>query len=587
MRAPFALLDAPWAGGLLFESLERTLVLESSAQLVAVCAEIERLTAEGRHVVAAIDYELGYGLEPSAGEVPGRPLGRFWVFASRRLLDAAGVEALLSSLDDGLPAAALEDFRPALGEEAHAAAVNRVREYIAAGDCYQVNFTFPFRGRCVGDPLALYRQLRRVQPVAHGAYIHSAEGAILCLSPELFIERDGHGVLKSRPMKGTAPRHEDAYADAASRNALASSEKDRAENIMIVDLIRNDMGRIADPGSVHVEAMCAIEEYPSVFQMTSTVRAVCHAPLSQVLAAMFPCGSITGAPKVRAMQIIRELEGELRGLYTGALGWIGGGGEFHLAVAIRTLTVEADGVARYGVGSGIVWDSVPSAEYAECLLKARYIEEADAGFRLIETMRLEAGSIPLLELHLARLAMSARRLAFVCNEQEVRARLASVAASCERSCRRVRLTLGRRGDIEIMVEAIEVSSSTMLAVFSPVVLASTDPWLRYKTTFRATYDAELKRVVAMPGVFDAVFLNERGEVCEGARSNIFLRRRAGEKLLTPPLSCGLLPGVLRRSLLERGEAEETVLRRQDLLGAAEIYLGNALRGLIPVKLITT
>ncbi len=586
MRAPFALLDAPGAGGLLFESLEQTLVLESSAQLVSVCAEVERLTAQGRHVVAAIDYEFGYVLEPSAGEVSRRPMGRFWVFSARRVLDAEGVEVLLSAFDDGSSAAALEDFRPMLGAAEHAAAVARIREYIAAGDCYQVNLTFPFRGRCVGDPLTLYRQLRRVQPVAHGGYIQTADSTILCLSPELFIERNRCGKLESRPMKGTARRHTDVHADALSRQALATSEKDRAENVMIVDLIRNDIGRIAEPGTVHVEAMCAIEEYPSVFQMTSTVHAACHAPLSQVLAAMFPCGSITGAPKVRAMQIIQELEGESRGLYTGALGWIGGGGEFHFSVAIRTLMIGADGAAQYGVGSGIVWDSDPAAEYAECLLKAKFIEEADAGFRLIETLRLEAGSIALLDLHLARLAESARRLAFACNEAEVRARLDSIARSRESGLHRVRLTLGRRGDIELLIEAVEMPASRMLAVISPIVLASDDPWLRHKTTCRASYDAELKRVTAMPGVFDAVFLNERGEVCEGARSNVFIRRREGEKLLTPSLSCGLLPGVLRRSLLEQGAAEETVLRREDLLGAAEVYLGNALRGLIPVEMVT-
>jgi para-aminobenzoate synthetase/4-amino-4-deoxychorismate lyase len=409
------------------------------------------------------------------------------------------------------------------------------------------------------------------------------EVCVLSLSPELFVERQG-GVIRSRPMKGTAARGGHAGEDAAARSALAASVKDRAENVMIVDLIRSDLGRIAEPGSVRVEAICAVEDYPSVFQMTSTVSARSSAGLYEVIAALFPCGSITGAPKVRAMQIIHQLERQPRGLYTGALGWIGAQGDFCLSVAIRTLLIELDGRVRYGVGSGIVWDSAPAAEYAECLLKAGFVTSADPGFRLIETLRMADGVFPMLTLHLDRVQTSANALSFVCDRAGLIESLEKLALEHARGNFRVRLTLGRAGDVELAAVPLMSTAEGAMAVFSPTRLDSRNPWLRYKTTVRDLYEQELARIQEDPAVFDLIFLNERNEVCEGARSNVFVRMAQGEPLLTPPLTCGLLPGVLRRHLLESGEAREAVLGEADVRRAAEVYLGNALRGLIRVSL---
>lgn len=583
MPAPFALLDAPGGGSFLFSGLQRTLVV-SAGTLRAVCAEIERATAAGLHAVAALDYELGYACEPAAGPAPTGTLGHCWLFAERRALSAGEVAAWLARQAGApLPPATVAGFAAQLDAAAHARAVGRIRDYIAAGDCYQVNLTFPFAGTCLGDPLALYARLRAAQPVAHGGLLMTPEACLLSFSPELFVERTG-GVIRSRPMKGTAARGADPAADAAARAALAASAKDRAENVMIVDLIRNDLGRVARPGSVRVEALCAVETYPSVHQMTSAVAADCDADLAAVLAALFPCGSITGAPKVRAMQIIRELEATPRGPYTGALGWVGAGGDFRFSVAIRTLQVAADGSLRYGVGSGIVWDSEPAAEYAECLLKASFVTRADPGFRLIETLRLEDGAYPRLALHLDRLQASAATLAFACDREAVAGALRALAARQPAGVFRVRVTLGRGGDLDLGSAPLAATPATMAATLSPLRLDSRNGWLRHKTTVRDLFDRELARVGADPSLFDAIFLNERGEVCEGARSNVFVRRARGGPLLTPPLACGLLPGVLRRQLLDSGEAVEAVLFEADLRGAAELCLGNALRGLVRVEL---
>ncbi|MCP5269268.1 MAG: aminodeoxychorismate synthase component I [Zoogloeaceae bacterium] len=595
MVASFALLDLPGGGGLLFSDLRETIPVVDAGSFQQGCARAEAAAAQGWHVVAALDYELGYALEPAVKAGSKKPsdahagssLGHFWVFSERQVLDASQYATHLAALS-GLPPrpASVENFVPQLHAAAYSRGAEKILDYIAAGDCYQVNLTFPFTGTCIGDPLALYARLRSAQPVACGGLIVTPSRCVLSLSPELFVERH-KGRLHARPMKGTAPRSRDTSTDNEAKAGLQASAKDRAENVMIVDLIRNDLGRVAQPGSVVVESLCDIESYPSVHQMTSSVSAACDADLATVLTALFPCGSITGAPKVRAMQIIHELESAPRGLYTGAIGWVGAGGDFSFNVAIRTLQVAADGQVAYGVGSGVVADSQPAAEYAECLLKASFVTQADPGFRLIETLRLEGGAYPLLDLHLARLLHSARALAFTCEESDVRALLLAKASQHPHGVMRVRLTLGRAGDFEVTLAALPPTPEDMQVVVSKRRVHSSDPWLRHKTTVRDVYEAELVALQSRPQVFDALFFNERGELAEGARSSIFLRKAAGQALLTPALTCGVLPGVLRHSLLLSGQAEEAVLNEADLLAAVELYLGNALRGLIPVTLTVT
>lgn len=579
----FALLDTPGGGALLFSGWIRTLTVQHAGELAAVCAAAESMASAGLGVLAMLDYALGYALEPGTGEAPAQALATFLIFSQRRELSPAALaQWLLENAGDPPRPARLLDFSAQLDATTHAAALRRIREYIAAGDCYQINFTFFFAGRCLGDPLALYARLRRAQPVTCGGFIAVPGLSILSLSPELFIERSAGRIL-ARPMKGTARRLGDSALDTRARHDLARSAKDRAENVMIVDLIRNDLGRIAAPGSVKVESLCEIEAYPSLYQMTSTVSAISHARLADVLRALFPCGSITGAPKVRAMQIIRSLENEPRGLYTGAMGCLGANGDFRFNVAIRTLTIGAGGSARLGVGSGIVWDSEPAAEYAECLLKASFVAAADPGFCLIETLRLEEGVFALREAHMLRLQTSARAMSFAFDAQKLAERLDALAARAGAGVFRVRLTLASDGEISTVCAALPETPPKAGYALATQRLASDNLWLRYKTTERALYDAALRDVEATPGLFDMVFLNERGEVCEGARSNVFVRPHPGAPLLTPPLTCGLLPGVLRGHLLASGAAREQVLMPQDLRSASAVYLGNALRGLVPVQ----
>jgi para-aminobenzoate synthetase/4-amino-4-deoxychorismate lyase len=398
----------------------------------------------------------------------------------------------------------------------------------------------------------------------------------------LFFERSGERVL-TRPMKGTAPRGATPEDDEAQRMALLASEKERAENIMIVDLLRNDLGRLAAPGKVRVESLCEAEAYPTLWQVVSSVSAdLPDARLHDLFRALFPCGSITGAPKIRAMQRIADLEITPRGLYSGALGWVAPGGDCRFNVAIRTLEVAPDGRASLGVGSGIVIDSDPGCEYAECLLKSRFLTGFDPGFELIETMRLEFGTYPLLTLHLQRLAASARALGFACNVPALAAALAEHSSVCAAGIHRVRLTLAHDGQYRIDLAEMTDDGAPCHVVLADERLDADDYLLRHKTSARSLYDRALARLAAHPDVFDAIFLNTRGEVCEGARSNVFIER--GGVLLTPPLSCGLLPGVMRRHLLESGRALECVLTLDDLLNAPAIHMANALRGLIPVSL---
>ncbi|NHC06041.1 aminodeoxychorismate synthase component I [Azonexus fungiphilus] len=532
-------------------------------------AELERLPA---WTVVALDYELGYLLEPRSAppgwQPDGRPLARFWRFHECRQLDGAAAEAWLADQAPGLPAG-VGGWRETLDAAAYHVAVDRIQSLIAAGDCYQVNFTFPVDFDWFGTPIDLYARLRQRQPVRYGGFVGDAGAGIVSLSPELFVERRGDR-LRTRPMKGTAPLAEPPQA-------LRDSVKDRAENLMIVDLLRNDLGRVAAGGSVRVDRLFDIEDYPTVRQMVSEISAeVPGRRFAEILAALFPCGSITGAPKIRAMQIIGELEPAARGIYTGAFGWLAPDGDFRLNVAIRTLALEAGGRGRMGVGSGIVADSQAAAEWAECRLKSGFLRGCEPGLRLIETLRREGGIYPMWAGHLARLRRSAEWFGFALDEQALCRELAGQPAS---GAWRVRLTLGRDGDLEVASFPLEATPPTrQQALLAATRIAADDPLRRHKTTARADYDAALRDLPA--GCFDAIFLNQRGEVAEGARSNVFVERDG--VLLTPPVSSGALPGVLRASLLASGRAREAVLSPADL--ADGFWLGNALRGLVPVDL---
>lgn len=580
----FALVDGDGGSALLLTDYRRSI---EAFEPDAVFAAIDEATHNGEWVVLAADYEFGACLDEAMarrGDFPPRLRG--WVFGAVERLDAEALERFFAERLAGMSGhdrvCGIADLVFALEADGHAKKVERIRQWISEGDCYQVNLTFPVDFVVYGDPLALYARLRARQPVRYGAFVSVPAATILSFSPELFFERHGHRVV-TRPMKGTAPRSINADEDAKNCAVLAASLKERAENVMIVDLLRNDLGRLAAPGAVKVEALCTVEAYPTLWQMVSTISTdLPDASLEDIFRALFPCGSITGAPKIRAMQRITELENEPRGLYTGALGWVAPGGDCRFNVAIRTLEVDAVRRARLGVGSGIVIDADPAREYAECLLKARFVTGFDPGFDLIETIRLVDGAYPMLALHLARLESSARALGFSSDLPAICQALADVALTNPLGAHRVRLTLAHGGGFGVSCVAISDDAQTWQIVLADEALNRDEYLLRHKTTARSRYDGVLEKLAATPEVFDAIFFNAYGEVCEGARSNVYVERDG--LLLTPPLSSGLLPGVMRRHLLDSGRAVERVLYREDLLGASAIYLSNALRGLFPVTL---
>jgi para-aminobenzoate synthetase / 4-amino-4-deoxychorismate lyase len=586
--SPYALFDdnQDERGDLLLRTLRQTLICEQPAQLMPALAAIEAARAAGCWVALALSYEAGYLLEPRLAPLlpPERsqPLLLAWIFEHGEWRSAAqttaDIQAALAALDEHARLAGIADLTPQLDATAYHSAVTRIRELIHAGDCYQVNFTFPLQGRLHGAPLALYEALRQAQPVRHGACIDDGRRRILSRSPELFVERQGKR-LRCRPMKGTAPR------DSAPQ-ALASSEKNRAENVMIVDLIRNDLGRLTPPGGVRVDSLCEIEAYPSVWQMTSSVSAApVDASLVDILRALFPCGSVTGAPRIRAMEIIRALESTPRGLYCGALGWLAPDGDFRLNVPIRTLVQTGDDSMVLGIGSGIVADSDPAAEWQECLLKSRFLSALPAGFALFETLLChpaDTAPYPLLARHLARLSHSAASFGFRFDPQLAHERLVTLATRLPAQPHRVRLQLTQDGQLSLHQAPLDPLPADPTVALAEEPLDSTDLLLRHKTTARARYDRALAQAQA-DGHFDLLFFNERGELAEGARSTVFVELDG--QLCTPPLACGLLDGVLRRELLEHGRAVERILLRKDLALAEALYLGNALRGLFRVQLV--
>ncbi len=611
--APLVLLDDSRplhrAGrSLAFVQPEEVIVAERLDEVPAALAAIDKAYAAGLHVAGWIAYEAAAAFEPriaaATKTMPDEPL--IWMIATKHRisLDSRHVTDALTAARQGPARRNL--MRPDTAphaEEKHRAAVERIQAYIEAGDVYQVNMTFPMHGDLAGDPLALYEKLRRRQPVPYGAYIDTGdiddEGRryrVLSLSPELMIARD-HDELASRPMKGTAPRGRTLGEDAAIANALARDEKNRAENLMIVDLIRNDMSRIATPGSVTVEDLFSVERYRTLHQMTSTVRATADAHLtpSRLVRALFPCGSVTGAPKIRAQEIIGALETAPRGVYCGAIGHFShrmdGGPDWMLNVPIRTIVMDTAGHGRFPVGSGIVADSDAKAEFEECLLKARFMETPSLTFDLIETIRWEAGhGYALLPQHLARLAASAAYFDFRFDRDEVIASLDqhSILMTGRGGLHRVRLLLRADGAVSVTSAPFTPAPESIVptVALSPESVSSKDPFLFHKTTHRSLYNRATSESLAA-GHADMLFFNEHDRLTEGAISNVFIVKDG--EWITPPVEEGLLPGIFRAAFLDERAAEGrpvTVrpIGRNELFDADSLYIGNALRGLRAVRL---
>lgn len=561
-----------------FSNPSRVIVAMEPAAVPAALMSMQHALASGHYLAGYFSYELGYTFEPRLAKLlpDNRTIPLLWFGqfdASPTLVNGDDATALWPDERVYATPLTIEWDR-----ETYRSRFDAIMKAIRAGDTYQVNLSMRARFRLTGDPRALYGQLRSRAGSAHGAFIDDGERQLLSFSPELFFALDAQGKITTRPMKGTAGRGVNAAADRALCDRLRANCKDRAENLMIVDLIRNDLGRLAKTGSVEVSELFTVETYPTLHQMTSTVQARVRSGcgIVEILQALFPCGSVTGAPKIRAMQLIRELENSPRGVYCGSIGMFAPDGSAYFNVAIRTLTISND-VGELGIGGAVVSDSEADQEYEECLLKARFYQTARRPLALIETMAYKEGMWPRRDRHLRRMHASAETLGIPFEvPRAVEALQAAAAASRAPVCR-LRLRLREDGTLVAEAHAMLQPVEPLRFLVSERRVRSTDPLNRHKTDWRDAYEQEYAWANAR-GADEAILLNERGELCEGTRTNVFMERDG--RLLTPPLSSGALGGCLRAELLASGQCEEVVLTMADLRHADRIFLGNSLRGLM-------
>lgn len=471
-------------------------------------------------------------------------------------------------------------WRPSVTLAAYDHALAVIRAHIREGDTYQVNFTYRLRAQQAIDPWALFLRLAGGGDAPFAAFVDTGEWAVCSASPELFLRVDGERI-ESRPMKGTAARGLWFEDDQAHKAALLDSEKERAENVMIVDMVRNDLGRVAEPGRVEVPALFTAEAYPAVWQLTSTVTARTRAPLDQILASAFPPASITGAPKGRAMAIIAELEADPRRIYTGTIGWLRPGRHSQWNVAIRTVLVHKPSqTVEYGVGGGIVWDSTTAGEYGESEAKAKTLNPVTRTFDLLETLLwTPRDGYALWDAHMSRLARSGAFFGFALDLRKIREALARVAAGLPPQACRVRLQVSRLGAARCESVALDAGSLS----FKDVALAAgpvdrRDIFLYHKTSVRSVYETALRQ---RPGCSDVLLFNEAGEVTETTVANVAVE--IGGVRYTPPVRCGLLPGTQRAVLLDRGELRERVIRIEELREHPRVFLLNSVRGLHAVS----
>lgn len=557
-----------------FEDFAGDVSAMTTVEVVAALEKVETAVRKGFYAVGFISYEAAPGLDSALATKNQSDFPLLWFGLFR---DSHVREARVPTGSGEAASCSLPHWKTSLGEDGYSRILDRLKKYIAAGDTYQVNFTLrlvSFFNGCTRD---LYRDLCRAQRARYCAYLELGRYHILSASPELFFHLE-EKILTVRPMKGTAVRGRWLTEDLHSVSMLKSNEKERAENLMIVDLLRNDMGRISETGSVTVESLFDVETLETVHQMTSTVHSRLRQDVGfvELLKALFPCGSITGAPKRRTMEIISELEDSPRGLYTGCIGYITPGMDRAVfSVAIRTVVVDTEsGTAELGVGSGITWDSRPDSEYAECLAKGQFARSTPPQHSLLESMLFEEGKgYFLFERHLARLSESAAYLRFTLHIPTIRAALLRHAELLS-GTKKVRLSVARSGTFSIETEELSGTGAQEMPriAIAGTRVDSSNPFLYHKTSSRELYEREQ---AAQPDCVDVVFLNERDEITEGAFNNIVIRRDG--EFLTPPLGSGLLPGTFRALLLATGVIQEKVLYREDLGAAEEIYLINSVR----------
>jgi para-aminobenzoate synthetase / 4-amino-4-deoxychorismate lyase len=575
----------------LFLNPAKTIAASSLDDIPTLFQQIEQALSDGLYVAGYLSYECGYHFERFSGinlSQQPLPLAWFGIYAQpfiydhteARFTDTEPPITTINILCEENPTHFTESATLTISEDEYCKRIEKIKEYIQAGDTYQVNFTDSISMQTIASPASAFAMLTESQPVSYSAFINTAGHHILSLSPELFFRIES-GRITTRPMKGTMPRGLDLSEDAQQSIKLQNDPKNRSEHVMIVDLLRNDLGRICTMGSVHTNDLFSVERYETLLQMTSTISGTPRPNLSyyEIFKAIFPSGSITGAPKIRTMQLIRELERAPRGIYTGAIGFISPNNSAVFNVAIRTLVLK-DGTAQMGVGGGIVADSTPAEEYRECLLKAGFLTRSRQTFQLIETMLCQQTHLRFLDMHLDRLESSATYFDIPFDRPTIQSQITTATNQLpQEESHRIRLLLDSSGDLTLTTEKLSPeSAATKLSVrLSPTHTNSTDVFLRHKTTNREQYNTDYAQARA-DGFDEVIYINEHNEVTEGAISNVFIQQ--ANKLLTPPLTSGVLPGIYRRHLLETNPtAEERTLTIHDLETAEAIFICNSVRGM--------
>ncbi|MDQ7743111.1 chorismate-binding protein [Hydrogenophaga pseudoflava] len=559
----------------------------SPDQVLPAIEQVQAQAAAGRWCVGGLAYEAAPAFDSA---LPVRPADPHWPLVWFGVYDTPS-----GAPDDPALAAAPIDWTAEWGRAHYLHQADKAREAMAAGECYQINLTTALRGRLGGDPAGWMAALRRHQGSGYLLRLGDGERQVLSASPELFFDWQPDpqgGRLVCRPMKGTAARESDPALDRAACEALHASPKERAENVMIVDLLRNDLGRLARTGSVRVDRLLEVEAWPTVWQMTSTITARVRpgTTLTEVLTALFPCGSVTGAPKRRAMHHITALEDAPRGFYCGALGVVRPGGHTTFNVPIRTLGLHRSGDearddpwhARYGVGSGLTVCADPAAEWRELMTKSRHLHRIGEPFDLLETLRLEHGRYWLLTHHLDRLRESAAHFGHLFDPAAVEHALEAVRLAHPGGLWRVRLLVDATGRADAQAYAMTETASPVRVALAPSPLNTEEAlqeFIRHKTTRRGHYEA---LAPTDPAVFDHLLYNQRGELTEFTRGNVAVR--LDDQWWTPSLDCGLLPGTYRRELLAQGRLQEAVIPVQRLAQAQGLAFFNGLRGWLDAAL---
>ena len=555
----------------------KVIAAERTAEVIPALEQVRDAVKRGWYAAGFLSYEAAPAFDPAYRTLPRSEMPLLW-FGIYEAPEPPGPELPASAAPYRVGA-----WEPDTGRQAYDACIERIRQEIREGNTYQVNYTVRFRTDFAGDEFALYRKLTRAQRSGYAAYLNIGRYRVLSASPELFFHWKGRRIT-ARPMKGTAKRGLSVREDETRKEHLRTSAKERAENVMITDLLRNDLGRIAERGSVHVPRLLEIEQYPTVYQMTSTVQAELspEADLVDVFRALFPCGSITGAPKISTMNLIAGLERTPREVYCGAIGYVTPEGEACFSVPIRTVIIDKEeGTARYGAGGGITWDSSADGEYREILAKASLLHEEEREFELLETMLLAGGEYRYLERHLSRMRGSAAYFNYPFAEAEIRKRLRDLAAEYPSDAGRVRLLLSGSGKITLeSVPFVPLAKTEPLPVsLAREAIDRGNRFYYHKTTDRTIYETYRE---GAPDVFDVLLWNEKGEVTEFTIGNVVAE--IGGRKYTPPVRCGLLPGTFREALLARGEIEERVITREEVPRASRLWLINSVQGWVPAAL---